>query len=264
MVRLQQEFVKNDVDGYGLWLFSSQFVEHAVQLLKQTCSRHCNSRAGWLMYIAKLNDIHSLGPLHLNLIDLGSIVHKKKQLERLLNITDESQDFDNLCLEQTSDNFQQNIIIVETIQFGGAIPNHVRTIMENGPDDSLWTEQQFKDYKTQMIYQLHNTQSALTQQDWEEDIDGPLNIETVARSRVHVPGSAELPDDENDAHSRQLFGVGGDSQIQHSIDVIEEENENENINNDFNGSSGVTIDRTKPRKIRRQEAMALRHNINEA
>jgi len=216
------------------------------------------------MYVSKLQDIHSLGPLHLNLIDLGTIVHKKKKIERLLNITDESEKFDTDSLMQTSLSFRQNVQLVEMIEFGGTIPDYVANVIQDGTHNQNWNATQLSEYKTQLIYQQHNMHSALTQEDWEEDIDDELTEETVARMRVHLRGSAELPDDENDLLSSQMIDNNeNEISIQTEINQIEEDNNNDNINNSLNQGSATNVKKMS-RKTRMHDAMAIRKQSRDA
>ena len=197
MVRLQQEVVANDENGYGLYIYSSQFVEHTCALLKQICNRHSKGVGNWCMHVAQIQDIHVLGAIHMNLVNCASIVDKKEKNDHKIRITQDTITNDNKILTSSIVLFQQYVELVATIKFGCPIPTAVKNVMEVGNetnqnpkhDDVSWIE-----FVQQLIYQQHNTTSQLTQTDWDEEIDGELTNEQVQNSKQTLDVTTEIVD----------------------------------------------------------------------
>lgn len=198
LIFLQREFVKQNADGCGLQLFSSQFVEHIVKLLKQTCSRHSNNQSGWCLYVSRVQDIFSMGGTYLEMIDLHNIAKKRERIDGYLFVTDQSARDDDDAFEDAPALFQEFVRKVEKIEFGKPIPDNVKHIVETGYQRDQLKTKDFLQYSADLLYQQHNVQSGLTQTDWDDDIEEKLSDNIIAGSRVHVPNSSELPNDLTD------------------------------------------------------------------
>ena len=128
-VHVQEQFVREHPQHWGIGKLRSEAIEGWIGLCKQYQRKHGNYNLGWLKRLYKFIDLYTLGAVLENLIDFSAIEHKHYLYQKLIyekNITDKEQS----QLEAKLPVQVKNILyLVDKIKFREEIPDELQELL---------------------------------------------------------------------------------------------------------------------------------------